>query len=177
VRLAFLVVVTFLLAWATRMPAAQWLEHLEAQRTGQMPLLLARAASLAMLLVLTPPRKPLLMIAALALCTASLAINAAAVPFALLVIYAAWPGRTAIACVVSIAAGFALAQPSPPPSIPTEPREAALYWEKRDNPFRALHAARAWAQNDRREATLLMARIAERLGDVDDARALRESVR
>lgn len=177
-RLAFIVVVALLLAWATRMPAESWLGPLEAQRNGQMPLLLARAASLAMLLLIAPTTHRALLLAALALLTASLAFNVATLLFVLVVVVAARPSlRASALALVGVAAGLALARHEPTREVvPTDAREAALYWEARDNPFRALHAARAWAATEPREATLCMARIAERLGDVDDARALRESV-
>lgn len=176
-RSAFIVVTALLIAWSTRMPAENWLEPLEAQRNGQMPLLLARATSLTMLLIVAPTTRLSLVIAALALLTASLAFNAATIAFVLMVIVAARPALvSALACAVGIAAGLALAQREPTrPTPPADARGAALYWEQRDNPFRALQAARTWAASEPREATLCMARIAERLGDVDDARALREA--
>ena len=190
-RLVFIVVTALLLAWSTRMPPAQWLEQLEAQRAGQMTLLLARAASLAMLLVIAPalPKRErrAWVLAALALCVASLAFNVATMAFALVVVVASFRVRstapshayTAIACVVGVAAGLALAQrEATHAAMPTDARGAALYWERRDNPFRALSAARAWSASEARpgEALLCTARIAERLGDIDDARAMRETV-
>lgn len=190
-RLVFIVVTALLLAWSTRVPPAQWLEQLEAQRAGQMTLLLARAASLAMLLVLAPAlrkrERRAFVIAALALCAASLAFNVATIAFALVVVVASFRVRlaarshafTAIACVVGVAAGLALAQRQPAhEATPTDAHRAALYWEQRDNPFRALSAARAWSASEAQpgEALLCMARIAERLGDVDDARAMRETI-
>jgi hypothetical protein len=180
-RLAFIVVVTLLIAWSTRMPAAQWLEPLQAQRIGQMPLLLARAASLAMLLLIAPTLRRRVLVVALALCTASLAFNAAAVAFALVVIAALRPAlpRALVAGALGVVLGVALAQRAPSSEVvPTDARGAALYWEQRDNPFRALQAARAWAASEAKpgEGVLCLARIAERLGDVDDARALRASV-
>lgn len=202
-RLAFVVASALMVGLATRMPEAQWLEPLEAQRLGQMPLLFARAACIAMLLVIAPAlrrgrgRGPFdeqraFVVASLVLLAASLAVNAAAAALVIVVIAASLrtriiPTRAANGAAVALAAAFALAagvafaqlRPPAPPQSPAhdDVRGQALYWEQRDNPFRALHFARAWGAEEARagppgDAALCIARLASRLGDHADARAI-----
>lgn len=219
---AFFVVTALLLGLSTRIPLEQWLGPLEAQRLGQMPLLLVRAACLAMLLIVAPvptrrprrPRRPrpprtirppviasgfavaVVVVTVVVVCgAASFVWNVATLALVVVAVVstavlasrrapAAATRTTAAASVaaalLALACGVVLAQrspahePAPAHTGAADDRSLALSWEQRDNPFRALVHARAWAAAEGApgEGALCIARLAVRLGDVEDARAL-----
>ncbi len=172
------------------MTAADLFQPLQAQVHGQGPLVFARLALVleaALCLPRVPRRRRALLAALLAAAfVASWAAELALVALALAVVAVAlqararpappaWP-RPLLAGVVvaAAAAAVALAARPPPPAPPVDARGAALAWLARDNPWRALPAARAWAGAEKTPGagTVCLARVAARLGDGDVARGL-----
>jgi hypothetical protein len=80
----------------------------------------------------------------------------------------------AAAVVVAVALQLAPAHVD----APVDDASAARAWFARDNPWRALPYARAWAAREPAPGAgaLLVARIAARLGDVDQARTIAQRV-
>jgi hypothetical protein len=187
-RAAIAVCVCLACAAAARLPVESLTSPLLAQARGQGSLVVARAALLcgALLFLRLVPRRRRAALAALAAAAfvASWAVNAA-----LLVLAASWalialsgrrsaapqatrPALAVVAAGLVLAATLALRPPPPPP--PRSDAEAALSWEARDNPWRALPHARAWATSEGAPGPGLfcLGRVALRLGDLEEGRAL-----
>lgn len=195
-RAGVAVVVVLGCAAATALPAGMIFEPLAAQGAGQAPLVVVRAALTCGGLLLVPlaphRRQPVLAAFTGAALVASWAAQAALAILAL-----AWtltamnarrlaptqarsvrsPSPPAIAIGVLalgalVSAGRAL-RPVAAPG-PRSDEEAALHWEERDNPWRALPHARAWAASEGSPAAglLCLARTALRLGDVEEGRVM-----
>ena len=169
------------------MPPAAWFEPMEAQRSGQAPLLLMRMAALGAFVVVLPNMSGRRVWGAgctvAGLFLVSLAVNAAALALPLVV------GVSAARAVsgtpelsrpraLLVALAFACASVLtfwPENALPAAgDRTLALDSERQNNPYRALFHARRWAAAEPGpgEATLCLARLAERFGDLDAARDL-----
>jgi hypothetical protein len=200
VRTSFVAASALFLGLATAMPAARWLEPLAAQSAGGVALWLARAAALAMLVFAAPalPRRrraPLLAAASVAL-LGSVVVNALAWALVALACLAAFLVRaprssrasptprpalvTVVAAALALVAGVAVAarERAPKPPRSSDDRVLALEWEARDNPFRALPRAQAWAASEASpgEGALCLARVAHRLDDDAEARRIAHRV-
>jgi hypothetical protein len=173
------------------MPQASWLGPLEAQRAGQMQLVVVRVLALAGALIALrahQPRRRLSWGAALGLVLVlSMVWNAAAFVLAALALASVMGARVAFHARalpvhaallgLGVVAGFALSRPSPPPAAATLASQT-LRWIERDNPHRALPLARAWAKQEPApaEGALALALVARRLGDEKNARIIAEGV-
>ncbi|MCC7110662.1 MAG: hypothetical protein IT382_15320 [Deltaproteobacteria bacterium] len=190
-RCAIALVVCACAGAATALPSETLLQQLSAQGRGQAPLVVARAALFcggALLLPLVPPRRRALGVALLALTL----VGSWAAQAGLAMLAASWcfvasaargPRGSATHCdrVLAMLAGAAGvlvgvlgALPRSSPPVPRTDPELALHFQAMDNPWRALPHARAWAAAEPGPAmgALCLARVAARLGDDDEARAL-----
>lgn len=175
-------------AAAIELPPEVLEQPLLAQARGQGPLVGARAALLCaglLLLRLLPRRRRELYAFVLA---AGLVVSWM-VQLGLLALAGAWLviatrarapfsrerpafANAAVALCLAGAVALVVAPGEPPP--PASHEEAARYWLERDNPWRALPHARAWAagKGPPGAGVVTLAQVAARLGDDDDARHL-----
>ena len=181
-----------LLALALAMPSSSWFGPLEAQRAGQMPLVLLRLIALCAALVVLPAagRRARWALGAglAALVLLSCVVNAATLGVVLLAAVLVWRTGLALrpravplhAALLLFALGsvWSLGPPLPALGPAATPRDQALYWLERDNPHRALPHANAWARAEARpgDGALALARLARRFGEETEAKRIAEQV-
>ena len=185
---------------ALHTPFADLLAPMQAQVHGQGPLLLARGALLLGAFLAAPRapsrRRQRLLAAVVVAFLASLASQLLLPLLALAAAAALMAGRPAVpgtagpirrrqdaqragvlAGAGALAAALLALRPAPLPPPHTE-QEAALAFLAKDNPWRALPHARAWAAQEHAPGAgeVALARVALRLGDLAEARSMLEDV-